>query len=95
LLRDCGPLPFAPILAPKSAWGYTGEDIAFCVNARARVGARVFVDPKVFLPHLKVKALGLGGAPVAIEHACMQAAAMLAGRVVIRQEEEQEYEKSA
>jgi hypothetical protein len=88
LLRDAGPLPFAPILAPRSQWGYTGEDVSFCVNAKARCGARVFIDPKVFVPHLKVKALSLDGSPKSIQTAVQEAAAMLAGQVEVRFKEE-------
>jgi hypothetical protein len=83
----CDPLPFAPILAPLSRWGHTGEDVAFCANAKARLGASAFVDPKVFLPHLKVKALGLDGSAKSINRACVEADAQLHGRVEVRERE--------
>jgi hypothetical protein len=54
--RNGIPNPFCPIPAPASAWGHTGEDIAFCVNV-GDAGGRMFVDPKVFVEHLKLRAV--------------------------------------
>jgi GT2 family glycosyltransferase len=83
----CDPLPFSPIAAPRSRWGHTGEDVAFCQHLKARLGAAAYVDPKVFLPHLKVKALGLDGSPKSIDRACVEADAQLHGRVEVRERE--------
>lgn len=83
-LADAGPLPFAPLPAPLSTWGHTGEDVTFCLLARERCGSQVFVDPGVFLPHLKVKALGINGAPVSIEQASGEAGALARGSVEFR-----------
>lgn len=49
--RDC----FAPILHPKAHRGFTGEDAAFCWNAR-RLGVNLAVDLRVKVPHLKLGA---------------------------------------
>jgi hypothetical protein len=83
----CDPLPFAPIAAPRSRWGHTGEDVAFCQNVKARLGAAAYVDPKVFLPHLKLKALGLDGSPKSIDRAAIEADAQLRGLVEVRERE--------
>lgn len=56
-IQKAGPIPFAPLPAPASEWGVTGEDVAFCTNAKERGGCRLFVDPKVFVPHLKLRAI--------------------------------------
>lgn len=60
-LLAAGDKPFAAIPAPKSRWGMSGEDVAFCVNAKERGGCRLFVDPMVFVPHLKYGAIGPSG----------------------------------
>jgi hypothetical protein len=88
VLRDSGPVPFAPVLVPDSQWGHMGEDVGFCLNAAARCGARVYVEPRVFVPHLKLKALGLDGSAKSIEQAVAEAAAMLAGAVEVRFKDE-------
>lgn len=56
-IQKAGPVPFAPLPAPASEWLVTGEDVAFCTNAKQRGGCRLFVDPKVFVPHLKLRAI--------------------------------------
>lgn len=60
-LVAAGDKPFAGIPAPNSRWGVTGEDVAFCTNLKARSDCRLFVDPKVFVPHLKFGAIGPAG----------------------------------
>lgn len=56
MLREVGPNPFAPLLSDKFSFGYSGEDFAFCVRAKAK-GMRIFVDPLVQVPHLKLRAI--------------------------------------
>jgi hypothetical protein len=51
--REVGPAGFAPILMEGLRFGFTGEDVSFCVNARKK-GFRIFVDPRVQVPHLKL-----------------------------------------
>ena len=56
--------PFAPLAAPNSVWGFTGEDIAFCVNAKD-AGCKIYLDARVEVPHLKLRALVPPPLPVA------------------------------
>lgn len=56
-LEKVGPHPFAHIPAPNSIWGHCGEDVSFCVRL-AKAGGRIMVDTRVFVPHLKLRALG-------------------------------------
>jgi hypothetical protein len=67
-LEKAGPQCFAPIPAPRSRWGWTGEDISFCVNLKAR-GGSIFVDSRCFVPHLKLRAIQ----PVAVQEAPVEA----------------------
>ncbi len=48
--------PFAPIPAEYSHWGFTGEDVSFCVNVKD-AGGRIFLDPVSYVPHLKLRAV--------------------------------------
>ena len=57
-LQKSGPQPFASIPAPNSRWGMTGEDVSFCIHALERSGCKFWIDPRVFLPHLKFGAIG-------------------------------------
>lgn len=83
-LKLAGRLPFAPIPAPNSRWGFSGEDIAFCVNAKRRGGVRIFVEPKVFVPHLKDDgALGIDGRRKTKFEATREAAGWLSGELQI------------
>jgi hypothetical protein len=47
-------LCFAPIFAENSAFGFTGEDVAFCVNVQD-FGGKILVDSRVFVEHLKLR----------------------------------------
>lgn len=61
VLVKAGDKPFAGIPAPNSRWGMTGEDVAFCTNLKARSEYKLYVDPLVFVPHLKFGAIGPAG----------------------------------
>lgn len=54
LLDLVGPRPFVPILSDKFAAGMSGEDSAFCYRAQKQ-GARIMIDPRVEIPHLKLR----------------------------------------
>lgn len=56
-LVKAGDRPFLPLMKPESTWGMSGEDVAFCYNAQDRGAARLFVDPAVQVPHLKLRAV--------------------------------------
>ena len=47
--------PFAPILSNASTWGFFGEDVSFCIRA-SQAGLKFFVDRRVKVPHLKLRA---------------------------------------
>jgi hypothetical protein len=57
ILDMAGDKPFALMPAPNSAWGCTGEDTAFFLRATAG-GAKITIDPRVYLPHLKLGEIG-------------------------------------
>lgn len=57
ILDMAGDKPFALMPAPNSAWGCTGEDTAFFLRATAG-GAKIAIDPRVYLPHLKLGEIG-------------------------------------
>lgn len=59
MVRKAGKLPFAPIPVPAHPMGFTGEDISFCKNAFTRGQARILLDRRVEVEHLKEGALGL------------------------------------
>jgi hypothetical protein len=65
-MLDCATRPFAPLPAPKSRWGFTGEDISFCLNARDK-GYRIFLDSRVYVPHLKTQPLYSFTTPAELE----------------------------
>jgi glycosyltransferase involved in cell wall biosynthesis len=44
---------FRPWLSEKHPWGFAGEDVSFCHWAKA-AGARIFVDRRVRVQHLKL-----------------------------------------
>lgn len=46
--------PFAPLMNDKSFYGFDSEDIAFCKRAKA-IGLNIAVDPRVKVPHLKLR----------------------------------------
>ena len=48
-----GEHPFMPFTSPSMRWGTTGEDVAFCARL-AEAGCRLFIDPNVKVPHLKL-----------------------------------------
>lgn len=56
-LDKVGKHPFSHYPCPESPWGECGEDISFCKRLRD-AGGRIYVDSRVFVPHLKLKALG-------------------------------------
>ena len=53
LLVDAGENPFVPIVHPDLRWGMAAEDMSFCARAMER-GAKLYVDPRVHVPHLKL-----------------------------------------
>jgi hypothetical protein len=56
MIDMAGPNPFCPIVADHFSFGKSGEDYAFCVKARAG-GARIFVDRRLKVDHLKLGTL--------------------------------------
>lgn len=56
-LEKVGKHPFSHYPCPESPWGECGEDISFCKRL-TDAGGRIYVDSRVFVPHLKLKALG-------------------------------------
>lgn len=46
--------PFTPIVDKKFMWGISGEDYAFCWQLR-QIGARIAVDRRIKVPHLKLR----------------------------------------
>ncbi len=72
MLDMAGPNPFCPIVADHFSFGKSGEDYAFCVRARAN-GARIFVDRRLKIEHLKLGAIdGEAQAKAAAAHAAEQ-----------------------
>ena len=55
-LDKAGKGAFGPILMAGTTWGFSGEDIAWCVRARA-AGVRIFCDPQAMTPHMKMRAI--------------------------------------
>lgn len=45
---------FDPLPAPGSRWGFTGEDVSFCIAAR-HAGFGLYVDPRVHVEHWKLR----------------------------------------
>jgi hypothetical protein len=62
MVIKAGKLPFAPIPVPSHPMGFTGEDISFCKNAFTRGQARILLDRRVEVEHMKEGALGLSPA---------------------------------
>lgn len=56
-LEKVGRHPFSHYPCPESPWGECGEDISFCKRL-GDAGGRIYVDSRVFVPHMKMKALG-------------------------------------
>jgi hypothetical protein len=56
-IKKAGENPFHPILDPNVGPGFIGEDIAFCHRAVRLGGARIAVDPRVQVAHLKTRPL--------------------------------------
>lgn len=52
-LKRVGPHPFAPML-DNSRFGFKGEDVAFSWRAREK-GIKMVCDPRVRVPHLKMR----------------------------------------
>ena len=60
LLSDMTPEAFAPLPIKHSAFGFCGEDISFCLRARA-ARKKICVDRRVGpLPHLKLRDIAAG-----------------------------------
>jgi hypothetical protein len=53
-LELLGPVAFAPIASADNEFGFTGEDIAWCVRARER-GLKLSVDPRAKVEHWKAQ----------------------------------------
>lgn len=49
-------LAFAPVLTPRSQFGFSGEDVGLCINAKD-AGVKILVDSKVFVEHMKLRAI--------------------------------------
>lgn len=82
--RGAGELPFLRIPAPRARFGSASEDVSFCVNAKRRAGSRIFVDPKVFVPHIKDDGtLGIDGCRTSKQEACRQAQGWLTGELAV------------
>jgi hypothetical protein len=65
-LEKIGRNPFAPMPTKNQEFGlgYYGEDAAFCLRLREK-GGRIFIDPTVYVPHLKLReAVPESSAPV-------------------------------
>jgi hypothetical protein len=56
MLKQAGPFPFQPLVGAHYMNGKVGEDISFSIRARA-AGARLVVDRRLKVPHLKLGAL--------------------------------------
>jgi hypothetical protein len=56
-LDKVGKHPFSHYPCEDSPWGECGEDISFCKRL-TDAGGKIMVDSRVFVPHLKLKALG-------------------------------------
>lgn len=54
LLRRLGPKCFMPIADESLEWGFFGEDVSFCKRAKD-FGAELVADPRICLPHLKLR----------------------------------------
>ena len=52
LLEKVGPTAFHPRFSEYFRWGFSGEDVSFCLRAR-EVGAKIAVDRRVEVPHMK------------------------------------------
>lgn len=52
MLENLSKWPFRPLQSDVFTWGKSGEDVAFCVDARNH-GHKIFVDRRVKVPHLK------------------------------------------
>ncbi len=59
MVIKAGHLPFAPIPVPAHPMGFTGEDISFCKHAAERGQAKIILDRRVEVEHLKEAALKL------------------------------------
>lgn len=46
---------FSPFMT-GGHWGFSGEDVAWCIRAR-EAGVRIFVEPRVIVPHMKLRAI--------------------------------------
>ena len=55
-LDKAGKGAFGPIMMAGTTWGFSGEDVAWCIRARA-AGVRIFVDPRAMAPHMKLRAV--------------------------------------
>jgi hypothetical protein len=53
VLAKLGDHPFMPFTSPEMRWGTTGEDVSFCARL-AQAGGKLFIDPAVKVPHLKL-----------------------------------------
>ena len=56
-LDKVGKNPFSHWPCDNSPWGECGEDISFCKRL-TDAGGKIYVDSRVFVPHLKLRALG-------------------------------------
>ncbi len=54
--EKAGNKAFSPLMTPGNHWGFSGEDVAWCIRAR-EAGVRIFCEPRVIVPHLKLRAI--------------------------------------
>src|SRR6185369_4917792 len=49
-------LSFGPIFTPSSVFGFTGEDVSFSINTK-EAGGKILLDSRVFVEHMKLRAI--------------------------------------
>jgi hypothetical protein len=54
--RRVGNKAFSPLVTPGNHWGFSGEDVAWCIRAK-EAGIRLFCEPRVLVPHMKLRAI--------------------------------------
>ena len=54
LITKLGPKSFSSISDDSLEWGFYGEDVSFCKRAK-EIGAVMVMDPRIKLPHLKLR----------------------------------------
>ena len=73
VLSKLGEHPFMPFTSPEMRWGTTGEDVAFCARLK-EAGGKLFIDPNVKVPHLKLMEIADPPEPVALKESAAERA---------------------